>query len=156
MSNEQARGPGRPPKPAIGAVIKKGKPTWKPASAMEVINKEDGYRYRWANKAPDNLSKKELEGWETVSGLQGDRSRHVDPDRIDVGKPMTSIHERHDCLLMRIPEEIAEGRDAFMNNKTEQRTHALTAHVKKAARDEGTETHGEITISSRRKQQVIE
>lgn len=157
MNDQAARGPGRPPKQvSIGAGIKKGKPTWKPASAMEVINKEPGYRYRWSNKNPDNLAKKEVEGWETVSGLQGDSSKHVDAERIEDGKPNTSIRERHDCVLQRIPEDLAQGRDEFFNNKTEQRTKALTAHIKESAQKEGTDTHGEITISSRRGAQIIE
>lgn len=153
---QQVRRAGRPPKQTIGAGIKKGKPVWKPASAMEVINKEPGYRYRWANKTADNLSKKELEGWETVNGLQADGSRHMDSGRIDDGKPMTSISERHDCLLMRMPEELGEARDEYMRHKTEQRTRALTAHLKEAAREEGTAMHGEITISSRKGVQTIE
>lgn len=151
--NTETRGPGRPKQ---SPSIKKGKSSWKPASAMEVLQKEDGYRYRWANKLADNLAKKELEGWETVSGLQADKSIHVDAGRMNDGKPLTSIRERHDCVLMRIPEETAQGRDEYINNKTEQRTHALTAHIKKAAREEGAETHGEITISSRKGQQVID
>lgn len=158
MSNIEARGPGRPPKQnqSIGASIKKGKPTWKPASAMEVLNKEPGYRYRWSNKLPDNLAKKDLEGWETISGLQGDRSKHVDADRIQDGKPMTSIRERHDCVLQRIPEELAEARDEYMNNRTELRTQALTAHVKDAAGKLGVTKHGKITISSLQEEQFIE
>lgn len=123
---------------------------------MEVLNKEPGYRYRWANKLPDNLAKKELEGWETVSGLQADNSKHVDADRIQDGKPMTSIKERHDCVLMRIPEEVGAARDEYINKKTESRTKALTSHIKKAAREQGAATHGEITISSRRGEQVLE
>lgn len=154
MTEAETRKTGRPPKAAVG--IKKGKSSWKPASAMEVIDKEDGFRYRWSNKAPDNLSKKELEGWETVSGVTGDRSKHVDAGRISDGKPMTSIRERHDCILQRIPEEVAQGRDEYMNNRTDSRTRALTAHIKDQAKEQGTEAHGKITISSLRGEQVID
>lgn len=150
----EIRKPGRPPKQQVG--IKKGKSSWKPASAMEVIDKEDGYRYRWSNKAPDNLAKKELEGWETVSGVTGDRSKHVDADRISDGKPLTSIRERHDCILQRIPEDVAAGRDEYMNKKSAKRTEALTAHFKEEAKKQGTATHGKITISSLKGEQVIE
>ena len=135
--------------------VKKGNSSWKPASAMEVINKEPGFRYRWSNKMPDNLAKKEVEGWETVSGVQSDQSVHLDAGRMNDGKQMTSIRERHDVILQRIPEETAQGRDAYMNAKTEMRTNALTAHIKKAAKEDGTDTHGEITITSMRGEKII-
>ena len=135
--------------------VKKGNSSWKPASAMEVINKEPGFRYRWSNKMPDNLAKKEVEGWETVSGVQSDQSVHLDAGRMNDGKQMTSIRERHDVILQRIPEETAQGRDAYMNQKTEMRTNALTAHIKKAAKEDGTQTHGEITITSMSGEKII-
>ena len=155
---EAPRGPGRPPKqiPSAGVGIKKGKPVWKPASAMEIIDKTPGMVPRWVNKEPDNIAKKQFEGWEFVSGLQGAPPKHVDADRIDDGKPMTTIRERHDCVLMQLPEEMAQARADYFNSQTEKRTKALTSHIKKAARDEGSDIHGEITITSRKGTEIIE
>lgn len=137
--NEVKRG--RPP------TVKKGKPTWSPAAVLDVTNKEDGYRYRWSNKDPENLARKSAEGWETINGLQADKAQHVEPDKIQDGKKMTSVYERKDCILQRLPEDIAEARDEYMNNKTKQRTAGLTAHLKKEIGKEAP-IHGKITIGS--------
>lgn len=140
--------PGRPP-------IKKGKSSWTPASVTEVTNKEPGYRYRWSSKTPDNLAKKEAEGWETVSGVTSDKAI-PSPERIGEGKKLTSVYEKHDVILQRIPEENAQARDAYFDNENKRRIAGLTAHIKKEIGKAGANMHGEITISSRRGEQVIE
>lgn len=135
------RGPGRP--------SKKGNSSWKPASVTEVTNKEDGYRYRWSNKTPDNLAKKQLEGWETVSAIKGDNSEAPEP-RINDGTSLTSVNEKHDVILQRIPEELAQERDGYFENVNKRRVEGLTAHIKDDLKKEGANAHGEITISSRK------
>lgn len=145
------RGPGRPKQDDL----KKGRNSWQPASITDVTGKEDGYRYRYINKTADNVAKKREEGWEIVNGLSSDRVQATDSHRINDGKQMTSVYEKHDVILARIPEEIAEGRDAYFNNETARRTAGLTSHIKKEVGKEGGETHGEITISSRKGTQVI-
>jgi len=136
--------------------LKKGKSSWTPASLNEFSNKEEGYRYRMSRKDPENLSKKEQEGWETVSGIQSPNTKHNSPERIDDGVAVTSVTEGRDWVLQRIPEELALERDKYYNGETERRTAGLTAHVKKELGKSGANTHGEITISSRTGTQVIE
>lgn len=148
MNEEVKRGPGRPKQESF----KKGNSSWKPASVTDVANKEDGYRYRWSGKTPDNLAKKQAEGWESVSSLGG---AVASQGRIDDGKPLSTVYEKHDLVLQRIPEEVALERDAYYNGETERRTAGLTAHIKKEIGKEGAETHGDITISSRKGTQVI-
>lgn len=143
------RGPGRP-------AAKKGKSSWKPASLNEFYNKEPGYVYRMVRKDPDNLAKKEVEGWEKVSAIQGMDTKRVDPGRINDGKPMTTVQEGKDWVLARIPEELAQERRDYFQNETDRRVAGLTAHLKKETAKEGTDTHGNITISSRQGTQVIE
>lgn len=145
---------GRPKKDATP--LKKGRSTWKPASVTDVINKEDGYRYRWANKTADNLAKKEAEGWETVSSLQSDRVSPTDSGKINEGRSLSSVYEKHDVILQRIPEESALARDAYYQEETQRRTSGLTAHVKKEINKGGAPSHGEITISSRTGTQIID
>lgn len=158
---EIKRGPGRPKQISDEQPVKKGKRTWKSASVLDVANKEPGYIYRWARKDPDNLAKKEVEGWETVSGLQSGNTAHKS-DRIHDGKKMASTHEKHDAILQRIPEEWivgdenTEGRNQVLQKETDRRIEGLTAHIKKEAAKQGTDTHGNITISSRQGTQVIE
>ncbi len=142
---------------AIGKPEKKGKQSWKPASLLDVINKEDGYRYRWVNKDPQNLFNKKHEGWETVSGLTFDRSKQPeDVKRMTDGANMGSTLEKHDSVLMRLPEELAVERDDYYNNESARRIAGITSHVKKEAKKHGTETHGEITISSRHGTEIVE
>lgn len=145
--------PGRPPKH-----IKKGNSSWAPASVTDVTNKEPGYRYRWALKTPENISKKEMEGWETVSSLIADGTTPVDDGRVHTGKKLTSTYEKHDVILQRIPEELALERDEYFNNESKRRTQGLTSHLKKEIKDKGgnAPVHGDITISSRSGTQIIE
>lgn len=138
--------------------IKKGKTSWKPASVTEVLNKEKGFRYRWINKEPDNVYKKEAEGWEKVSGLTSDKSKAADDGRVHTGKNLTSINEKHDVMLYRMPEESAESRDDYIAEKTRRRTSGLTTGLKKEIREKGGNApiHGNITISSLGGETVIE
>ena len=156
MSELEVRKPGRASTKSAG--IKKGRPTWKPASVLDVANKDDGYRYRWSLKTPENLAKKHSEGWETVSGITSDRASYVDPGRIQDGSQIASTYEKHDCILQRIPEELAQERDAFINAESERRVKGLTAHLKRDMAKEGggAPVHGDITISSLRGEEKIE
>jgi hypothetical protein len=141
---------GRPP-------IKKGKSTWKPASLNEFTDKEEGYRYRMSRKDPENLAKKEQEGWENVSKINGSATEHVAPERIGDHKPLTSVREGRDWILQRIPEEQAKERDAYYQSESDRRTAGLTAHIKKEIKDKGgnAPVHGEITISTRQGEQKL-
>lgn len=147
MEEQVKRGPGRP-KPVD--TLKKGNTSWKPASLNEFSDKEDGYRYRMSRKDPNNLSKKSQEGWETVSAIQSSSTKHQEDGRIEHGKPLTSVLEGTDWVLQRIPEDLALQRDAYHNNEVDRRVRGLTDHIKKDFGKEGAETHGEITISSRK------
>lgn len=136
--------------------IKKGKASWKPSSNNEFVNKEDGYRYRMMRKDPDNIAKKQREGWEIVSKVNDPNSAYVDPGKIEDGKPLTSVLEGRDWVYGRITEELAESRDQYHDVKNERQIAGLTAHLKKEMHDKsGADTHGEITISSRKGEQVI-
>lgn len=147
---------GKSPQKEQGIGIKKGLPTWKPASRTDVKNKELGYRYRWVEKSPDNIAKKEAENWEKVTPLVADNSSPTDDGKILSGKRLTSTHEKHDLILMRIDEDSAQQRDAYMNNKTKRSTLGLTAHIKNEMKGNNTSVHGNITISSLRGEQVID
>lgn len=139
---------GRPP-------LKKGKPTWKPASVHDVIDKDPSKRYRLLNKDPDNLAKKKAEGWEIESKLTEGDAKLKHDGSMDTGQKMTSVYERRDVVLASMPEELAQARDEYMNNKTKKRTLGLTAHLKKEVGKEAP-LHGNITISSLKNEQVID
>lgn len=138
--------------------IKKGKSSWKPASLNEFTGKDPNYVYRMSRKDPTNLSKKAQEGWETVSDMNSLEIEHQSPDRIHDGKQLTSVLEGHDWVLQKLPKELADARNDYMNDVTARRTKGLTAHVKNDMRKEGgnAPVHGDITISSRKGVEVID
>jgi hypothetical protein len=144
MMEDTKRGPGRPK----ADTLKKGVKSWTPAAVTDVTNKEAGYRYRWVNKDPDNLAKKKAEHWEYVDSATD--SANAPAPRMEDGSPMTSVVDKRDVVLMRIPEEFAQGRDAYMNNKADSRIAAVTKQTKADLAKEGAEMHGDITISTRR------
>lgn len=133
--------------------IKKGTSSWKPAGITDVLDKEPGYRYRFCNKDTDNLAKKYAEGWEPVSALT-DKSKLT--ENSNEAKPLTSMHERRDTILCRIPEEVALERDDYHNNLVARSESVLTAHVKQELGKEGAGSHGKITISSRKGTSTME
>jgi hypothetical protein len=144
-----ARGPGRPPQQKIEA--KKGKPTWKPANVDDVYDREPGYRYRWVRKEEDNIAKKSAENWvrdeaATVESGYG---------RINEGKPLTSVRERRDAILMRMPEEMAQERDAYYNTETSRRMSALKRQTRDDLSQAGAPIHGGISIEKRGNRTVI-
>lgn len=151
----EAKRLGRPPK--AEQPLKKGKRSWKPATLNEFFDKEPGYRYRMASKDPFTLAKRKQEGWETVSALSGNGEKHQDPQRVGLdGKALTSAIEGPDWILQRVPEEIAQEMDSYFQDENDRRTAGLTSHLKKEIHGQGTSTHGEITINSRKGTQIID
>lgn len=151
------RRPGRPSK-QNDTTMKKGKPTWKPASIVDVVDKDPSKRYRLVNKDPDNMAKKRSEGWEIESGVNVSNAKIPSDGRAETGNQLTSTYERKDVILMSMPEELAQSRDEYMNEKTRKRTLGLTAHLKREIKDKGGNApiHGDITISSYRGEQIID
>lgn len=138
--------------------VKKGNTSWMPASLNEFENKDPNYTYRMMRKDPDNLAKKSKEGWEVVSGVQDSSVEHQDANRIEDGKPLTSVQEGRDWILGRIPNEVAQARHDYHDKENKRREAGLTAHLKDKMKKEGgnAPVHGEITISSRRGTETYE
>lgn len=118
--------------------IKKGKKSWKPASMLEVDFPEvEGYRLRWCDKDPGRIAKKEREGWTMVNKITGLTVEHVEPGKIHDGSKLTSLQEYRDLVLMAIPEEHAQARDEYYQEKTNQQTLAPKSKLYQQARDTG-------------------
>lgn len=152
------RGPGRPPKlsepESLG--MKKGVKSWTPANVTEIENKEDGYVYRRISKAPDNITKKKLEGWEIVSGTNDPNTTQIAGyGRINDGKQLTSVVGGTDWILARMSEDMVAERERYFLGETGRRTKGLTAHLRSEMKGEAP-VHGEIKISSRTGTQIIE
>lgn len=151
--NEQVR-MGRPKKEL--ETPKKGNASWKPSNLGDITGKEAGYRYRRVRKDDDNIAKKKDEQWEMVSKINAPSAAHVFPDgRPDEGHQVDSVVGGRDWVLMRIPEEIAQERDAYINAKSDRLTKALGSQTRK---DLGNNVpmHGAITHNQRGVKTVIE
>lgn len=150
VQEDTKRGPGRPKSEATAPTVKKGKPTWSPANVDDVFDKEEGYRYRKVNKDPRNMAKKLAEQWEVVSDVNGGETKQeVGYGRIDAGKPLTSVRESYDTVLMRMPEEIAKERDAYINNENARRVAGLKRQTKEELGSSNAPTHGSISMEKR-------
>lgn len=153
LATPDKRGPGRPPKNE--APLKKGNSTWKPANVLDVFDKEPGYRYRVAEKSSRNLAKKQREGWEIVSGVTDQNTGNNTGNYLDKGKPLTSVLEGYDYVIMRIPEEIAQERDAYFNVENSRRISALKRKAGEEFAKEGAPIHGSITLERKGIRNVI-
>lgn len=136
--------------------IKKGTRSWTPSNLGDVRGKDNNYRYRWVRKDQDNIAKKLDEQWEMVSGLDGGKESYIHPSgRPDEGHGQTSVVERRDGVLMRMPNDVAEARDEFINGKTDRTTKALRNQAKKDL-GAGVPVHGDISIERKGIRTVID
>lgn len=110
--------------------VKRGRPRWKPASLLDVVKKTPGYRYRWVENTPENIAKKRRERWEMAP--KEDSAQHVQPGHVQDGQPLTTVTEMREMVLMRMPEEDARERDAYIRELTRQQT----VGIKKDVEDE--------------------
>ncbi len=135
---------GRPPK-------KKGRSSWKPASMLTVVDKPEGYRTRWVSKDSLNMQRKKAEGWLMANEINGTEATHEHPDKMGDGRPLTSVKEYRDMVLMVLPEEIAKERDEYFREKTDKQTADLKKNLQDDAEGKGVAgdeaVHGSIIIN---------
>jgi hypothetical protein len=92
---------------------KKGFKVWRPASLLEVRNREPGYHYRWVNKEPLNISKKLAEGWEFA-----EKEELVGED----GRVKERVTEYRTLVLMKIDEETRQAREEYYSAETDRQS----------------------------------
>lgn len=134
--------------------VKKGRPSWKPASRLEVRNKPDGYRLRWVNKTDSaNVNRKLAEDWIYANKIEGFDVEHAFPGLVQDGKALTSTPEYREHVLMAIPEDRAKERDEHYAKETQKQTAGLKHKAKEDNAENarkhgapGTELTGRITI----------
>lgn len=125
---------------------KKGKASWAPATALNA-DKIPGFRTRWTNKDPINMQRKEAEGWTVVNAENGLHSEHEHPEDIASGKPVTSVTEYRELVLMALPEDVAEARDEYFQKRTDAQSAGLVSNLKKDMAQSGeAKVHGKIII----------
>ncbi len=136
---------------------KRGRPSWRPARKLDVINKSPDFRYRYVSTDYANLQKKLAEGWQFVNPSTGIPGEHAPTAReVSDGKQIDTVNKYRELVVMALPEEIAKERDAFYANKSKHRAKALEDQLQtdlnKAARDSGARhtavAHGSIKIGT--------
>jgi len=103
--------------------VKKGHATWKPAQKLQVHDRKPGFRYRWREDDPQNLQRAIAEGWQFVNPITGIPGEHDEPG--DGQKSLTSNTEYRELRLMALPEEVAQARDEYFRERTDQQTAGL-------------------------------
>lgn len=103
---------------------------WAPPSVLPTPDKKDGYVYRWIRTSTlnqtdnTNVSSKFRQGWEPVRAEEHPeitvlRDRNTQfPDNIEVGG----------LLLCRIPQEVADERNAYYKQMSENQIEAVDSN----------------------------
>lgn len=132
---------------------KKAKVKWQPATLLDSVKglDKENFAYRWVNKQDAaNLRKKQAEGWEVVSALEGDKVEHERPGRIDEGGRLTgSSFEYRDVVLMRMPKELAQARKEYYQEQTDLQLKSVVERTKSDAEAAGGEITGKVQVGQR-------
>lgn len=143
---------------------KKGAKSWTPSNLGDLQNKEAGYRYRWVRNDPDNIAKKEAEGWEFVNATNTPKTTGAfSSSRLDEPKQLTSNPTRRDAVAMRLDDQdedsTARQRDRYHNDKVDKLEKRIYAGTKKDLGEigkDGAPIHGNITKERKGVRTVIE
>src|SRR3546814_15618729 len=82
------------------STVKKGNESWKPAKKLQVAGKDPNYEYRWCENDVFNIQKRQADGWVPATEINGIHAEHKSKD-----KPLTSVTEYRESILMAIPKE---------------------------------------------------
>ncbi len=105
------------------------KKSWSPPSSLPVVNKENGYAYRWIRKSilgkedDRNMMSKQEEGWETI--------RREDHSELQTPGKTGGLVEIGGLVLCKTPQEFVDQRNAHYRNITEVQTAAVDANLMK-------------------------
>ena len=122
---------------------------WTPPSSLDAPPAPDGYRHRWIRAESmglddtKNITGKLRSGWELV---RSDEYPNEDYPAIDSGK-YAGVIGVGGLVLARIPEELAQQREAYYNQMTADRNEALDNDVLK-------EQHPSMPINQDRQTRV--
>ena len=123
--------------------------TWTPPSSLDAPPAPQGYRHRWIRVEvlgfddTKNVSGKLREGWELV---RADQYPEQDFPSMTTGK-YSGVIGVGGLVLARIPEEIAQQREAYYKDQTKQRDEAVNNDVLK-------EQHPSMPINNERQTRV--
>jgi hypothetical protein len=103
---------------------------WKPASRLGIVTRPDGYRVRWCSDTPENIARKKAEGWEILDKtkfpkLENSEFDHRTTDSSGITK---TVVKRNELIAMIIPEDMAQERDTYYQQETENQTQRALSH----------------------------
>ncbi len=105
--------------------------SWKPAGRLGDFTTPEGYRARWVHDTPDNIAKKEAEGWIILNKTKfpnlkggGNYERQV----TDSQGETSTVLKRNELVAMILPEEDALARTAYYEQETAERTQSALSH----------------------------
>jgi hypothetical protein len=130
---------------ALG-VVKKGKKTWKPAKVLDVRIPDEmrkKLRPRWRDKDSQNIQRAIAEGWQFLDPLKG-------LSGVEHDHSSTSVPEYRELVLMGLPEEDAEARDDWVEERTQTQTLGLKNRLQKDLDDSAKRKGGFRTSASGR------
>ena len=123
--------------------------TWTPPSSLDAPPAPDGFRHRWIRVEvlgfddTKNMSGKLREGWELV---RADEYPDQDYPSMTTGK-YSGVIGVGGLVLARIPEEIAQQREAYYRDQTKSREEAVDNDILK-------EQHPSMPINQERQTRV--
>lgn len=129
---------------------KKGNASWKPREHVDVTAPKDGnFRYRYVNAADDyRISTLVAQGWELCSALNGERTyKGVNAaSRIVDGHSLDTVIGNSDRIMMRLPTQEAEKRDAYYESKAKSRVKGIKDLAQKEV---GATMNGDIKVGGK-------
>lgn len=126
--------------------MKKGNKSWKPATVLETFKKNPNYGYRYCANTPENILKKQAEGWELVNKVTDSQ---VEIDTAQQTNPVTGGMNVRELVLMRIEKGTLEARKAYFDEKADQQEKGIKAQLQSEARKEGNAViQGDIKIET--------
>jgi hypothetical protein len=127
------RSVGRPPHESREGEVraKRESPkTWTPPELLPSVEEEAGYAYRYIRTStmgqpdPKNVSAKFREGWEPVKA-----SEHPEAfSMADTNSQFSDVIEVGGLLLCKTNEELAQQRNAYVDNRTNQATQSVDSN----------------------------
>jgi hypothetical protein len=127
------RSVGRPPRESREGEVRAKRESpkeWTPPELLPSVEEEAGYSYRYIRTAtmgqpdPKNVSAKFREGWEPVKA-----SEHPEAfSMADSNSQFSDVIEVGGLLLCKTNEELAQQRDAYVANRTNQATQSVDSN----------------------------
>jgi hypothetical protein len=109
--------------------------------------KRKGYRQKWCSKS--KYEKRLAEGFTPVK-VRGQNVTKDDGERTILdGKPLDGTKQLRELILMEMPEELAQSRQKYFKELTDNQLRSATNELSNSAKDKsypGAGTYGKITI----------